>query len=63
MIGTKLIILAYHELDFTMEDRNTIYWHHTVAKYSKIKPNNILHKFIPGLGLMEQFVIPATLIF
>ena len=25
---------AYHELDFTVEDRNTIYWHHTVPKYS-----------------------------
>lgn len=63
MIGTKLIILAYHELDFTMEDRNTIYWHHTVPKYSTNKPNNILPNLIPGLGLMEQFVIPATLIF
>jgi len=23
---------SYHELDFTVEDRNTIYWHHTVPK-------------------------------
>jgi len=23
---------SYHELDFSVEDRNTIYWHHTVPK-------------------------------
>ena len=37
---------AYHELDFTVEDRNTIYWHHTVPKYLKIKLlNNVFEVF------------------
>lgn len=42
---------AYHELDFTVEDRNTIYWHHTVPKYSQIKRKEHLTKVYLRLGV------------
>ena len=52
---------AYHELDFTVEDRNTIYWHHTVPKYFQIKLKEHLTKVDFRLGVEGAVCYTCTL--
>ena len=52
---------AYHELDFTVEDRNTIYWHHTVPKYLKIKLTMYSTKVNLRLGVEGAVCYTCTL--
>ena len=62
-VFTLFLLSAYHELDFSVEDRNTIYWHHTVPKYFPVKPTIITSlKLSSGLVLRDQCATLAPLI-
>ena len=61
-VFTLFLLSAYHELDFSVEDRNTIYWHHTVPKYFPVKPTISSLKLSSGLVLRDQCATLAPLI-
>ena len=61
-VFTLFLLSAYHELDFSVEDRNTIYWHHTVPKYFPVKPTISPLKLSSGLVLRDQCATLAPLI-